>query len=195
MPYSAQADDRAAMAARSALALDYERIRKESERICAPLETEDYCIQTMPDVSPAKWHLAHTSWFFETFVLMPFQKNYRCFDPAYDHLFNSYYLTHGQPFSRPARGLLSRPTVSEIIRYRAAVDEAMKSLLAHVTDTHWPQVEQLVILGLNHEQQHQELMLTDLKHVFAMNPMRPVYRKLALPPSRQLPEMFWLTVD
>ena len=174
---------------------DYQRIRKDSELICAPLETDDYCVQTMPDVSPAKWHLAHTSWFFETFVLLPFLDNYRCFEPLYDHLFNSYYITHGQPFSRPARGLLSRPTVKQIYRYRAAVDEAMQTLLANAAETSRPQIEQLVTLGLNHEQQHQELMLTDLKHVFAQNPMRPRYRELALPPPRPSSEISWLAVD
>lgn len=174
---------------------DYQRIRRHTEQICAPLEIEDYGIQTMPDVSPAKWHLAHTSWFFETFILLPFLNKYRCFDSHYDHLFNSYYLTHGQPFSRPSRGLLSRPTVNRVYSYRAAVDEAVQSLLANATETRGSQIEQLVILGLNHEQQHQELMLTDLKHVFAQNPMRPRYRELALPPSRPSPEISWRTVD
>mgnify|MGYP003573173569 FL=1 len=127
MPSSLQLEERTASTTNTLL-LNYERIRKESERICAPLEIDDYCIQTIPDVSPAKWHLAHTSWFFETFLLLPFAKNHRCYNQAFDHLFNSYYLTHGQPFSRPARGLLSRPTVAEIYRYREAVDEAVNSL-------------------------------------------------------------------
>ena len=153
MPALAQPD---VQSARRTLVDDYQRIRKDSEQICAPLKTDDYCVQTMPDVSPAKWHLAHTSWFFETFILLPFLDNYRCFDSYYDHLFNSYYITHGQPFSRPARGLLSRPTVEQIYRYRAAVDEAMQTLLANAAVTSRPQIEQLVILGLNHEQQHQE---------------------------------------
>lgn len=194
MPSSLQLEERTASTA-DTLLLDYERIRKDSEHICAPLETEDYCIQTMPDVSPAKWHLAHTSWFFETFLLLPFAENYRCYNPAFDYLFNSYYLTHGQPFPRPARGLLSRPTVAEIHQYRAAVDEAMLEFITTATEMQWQKAEPLIVLGLNHEQQHQELMLTDLKHVFAQNPLHPKYRDLPPPPSHQAPGISWLTVD
>ena len=145
----------------------------------------------MPDVSPAKWHLAHTSWFFETFLLIPHLKNYRCYDPVYDHLFNSYYLTHGTPFSRPERGLLSRPTVEEIYRYRAAVDEAMLKLIASAGDSDRAAIEQLVVLGLNHEQQHQELLLTDIKHVFAQNPLRPRYRELPTALANQAGATAW----
>ncbi len=195
MPSTSQLAEHGVAAARESLILQYERIRKDSELVCAPLETEDYCIQTMPDVSPAKWHLAHTCWFFETFVLIPFQPGYRCFHPAYDHLFNSYYVTHSQPYSRPARGLLSRPTVAEIYRYRAAIDEAMYMLISGIKQSLWPQVESLIVLGLNHEQQHQELMLTDLKHVFAHNPMRPHYRELPVPPQQAKADISWLPVD
>ncbi len=187
--------DDQAVSTRSVLILKFEQIRKDSESICAPLETEDYCIQTMADVSPAKWHLAHTSWFFETFLLLPFQKNYRCFNSAYDHLFNSYYLTHSQPFSRPTRGLLSRPTVAEIMQYRAAVDEAMIELISNAAGEQWREIEPLIILGLNHEQQHQELMLTDLKHIFAQNPLRPRYRDLPPPPGQQSADLTWLPLD
>jgi len=195
MPSSLQLEEPAASPTVNSLLLNYERIRKESELICAPLETEDYCIQTMPDVSPAKWHLAHTSWFFETFLLLPFAKNYRCYNPAFDYLFNSYYLTHGQPFSRPARGLLSRPTVAEIYQYRATVDEAMLELIATSAEMQWQEVEPLIVLGLNHEQQHQELMLTDLKHVFAQNPLRPQYRDLSLPHPHHVSDISWINVD
>jgi ergothioneine biosynthesis protein EgtB len=149
----------------------------------------------MADVSPAKWHLAHTSWFFETFLLVPMQKQYRCFNPAFDHLFNSYYLTHSQPYSRPARGLLSRPTVTEIYQYRAAVDEAMTGLINGAGDKQWQTIEAWTVLGLNHEQQHQELMLADLKHVFAQNPLRPRYRELASPPAHSAVEPSWMPVD
>lgn len=193
MPSSLQLEEQTASSSANPLLFKYQQIRKESELICAPLETEDYCIQTMPDVSPAKWHLAHTSWFFETFLLLPFAKNYRCYNPAFDHLFNSYYLTHGQPFSRPARGLLSRPTVAEIYQYRAAVDEAMLELIATATEIQCQEIEPLIVLGLNHEQQHQELMLTDLKHVFAQNPLRPQYRELSPPPVHQAPDISWLS--
>ena len=188
-------DELTASTTGNTLVLNYEQIRKDSELICAPLETEDYCIQTMPDVSPAKWHLAHTSWFFETFLLLPFVKNYHCFNPAYDHLFNSYYLTHGQPFSRPARGLLSRPGVAEIYRYRAAVDEAMVELITKASEKRWQEIEPLIVLGLNHEQQHQELMLTDLKHVFAQNPLHPRYRDLSPPRPHAVADISWISID
>ncbi len=153
----------------------YMTVRGESLSICAPLETEDYCIQTMPDVSPPKWHLAHTTWFFETFLLARFIKNYQVFHPAYDHLFNSYYLTHGQPFLRPQRGFLSRPTVREILTYREAVDAAMQKLLLSLDAQHYRECEFLLMLGLNHEQQHQELIYTDIKHIFSHNPLKPAY--------------------
>src|SRR5690606_37943427 len=104
----------------------YREVRDATEALCAPLAIEDYCIQSMPDVSPAKWHLAHTTWFFETFILLPCAPGYRAFDPRFDHLFNSYYQTVGSPFPRARRGLLSRPTVEEVRRYRAYVDRAME---------------------------------------------------------------------
>ncbi len=195
MPSSLLLDELTASTTGNTLILNYEQIRKDSELICAPLETEDYCIQTMPDVSPAKWHLAHTSWFFETFLLLPFVKNYHRFNPAYDHLFNSYYLTHGQPFSRPARGLLSRPTVAEIYRYRAAVDEAIVELITEASEKRWQEIEPLIVLGLNHEQQHQELMLTDLKHIFAQNPLHPRYRDLSPPRPHAVADISWISVD
>jgi len=157
------------------LAADYRAVRELSRTLCAPLCTEDYCIQTMADVSPPKWHLAHTSWFFEQFVLLPYQPGYRVFHPRYDYLFNSYYVTHGTPYPRPQRGLLSRPTVDEIYRYRDHVDAAMAALLAQVPAAHEDDVFGRTRLGLNHEQQHQELLLTDIKHIFAHNPLRPAY--------------------
>jgi ergothioneine biosynthesis protein EgtB len=169
----------------------YRRVRGDSEAICRPLEIEDYCIQTMPDVSPAKWHLAHTSWFFEVFLLSRYRPGYTPFHPAYDHLFNSYYLTHGQPYSRPRRGLLARPTVAEIYRYRAAVDDSMQTLMTNLPEGDWEQLRRLLVLGLNHEQQHQELLLTDLKHVFAHNPLRPLYRELPEPPEQAAPALEW----
>ncbi|UCB53823.1 MAG: ergothioneine biosynthesis protein EgtB [Thiotrichales bacterium] len=194
MSSNLQLDEQTASTQRESLRLDYQRIRKDSADICAPLQTEDYCIQTMPDVSPAKWHLAHTSWFFETFLLVPLAKDYRCFDPAYDHLFNSYYLTHGTPFARPARGLLSRPTVAEVYQYRAAIDEAMQALFANLSEQGWEKAAPLITLGLNHEQQHQELMLTDLKHVFAHNPLRPRYRDLPVANNNDVEPLSWLPV-
>jgi len=170
----------------------YAQIRHESERLCEPLETEDYVIQTMPDVSPPKWHLAHTSWFFETFILCRFVPRYASFDPAYDHLFNSYYLTHGQPHPRPQRGLLSRPTVQQILHYRAAVDEQMLRLIGEAPEAQWPLLDDLVELGLNHEQQHQELLLTDIKHILGHNPLRPIYRPQPDRRTQQASPLRWV---
>jgi ergothioneine biosynthesis protein EgtB len=156
----------------------YREVRDATEALCAPLAIEDYCIQSMPDVSPAKWHLAHTTWFFETFILLPCAPGYRAFDPRFDHLFNSYYQTVGSPFPRARRGLLSRPTVEEVRRYRAYVDRAMEDLLGQCPPAQAATVSARVELGLHHEQQHQELLLTDIKHVFSINPLKPAYRPL-----------------
>ena len=158
----------------------YERVRATTLKICEPLEAEDYVVQSMPDVSPAKWHLAHTTWFYEAFILKPHVADYRLFDERFHYLFNSYYQTVGPMHERPARGLLSRPTVAEVRSYRAYVDEQMTALLASRNDS---TLRSLVTLGLNHEQQHQELMFTDLKHVFSVNPLQPAYREAALPRS------------
>lgn len=152
----------------------YARIRATSLAICEPLQTEDYVVQSMPDTSPAKWHLAHTSWFFEQFILKPHIRNYRPFDPSFDYLFNSYYQTLGSMHQRPQRGMLTRPTVAEVKRYRAHVDEHVQSLLASNDEN--DKLNELATLGLNHEQQHQELLFTDLKHLFWSNPLRPAYR-------------------
>ena len=156
----------------------FRRIRQASEDLCAPLEIEDYGVQTMPDVSPPKWHLAHTSWFFETFLLKPYLHGYREFHLNYVRLFNSYYEQVSEYHPRPLRGLLSRPTVKQVYAYRAYVDEAMQQLLSQTAHPEWMNIESRSIIGLNHEQQHQELLLTDIKHIFACNPLRPVYRDL-----------------
>ena len=160
----------------------YQRVRRLSEDLCKPLVSEDYVIQTMPDVSPPKWHLAHSSWFFEHFILRSRLKDYRPFHPAYGYLFNSYYETVGQFWPRAQRGLLSRPTVAEVYAYRHHVDAGMERLVARVGAREWAAITPLLELGINHEQQHQELLLTDLKHIFATNPLRPAYRQ-ANPPS------------
>jgi ergothioneine biosynthesis protein EgtB len=148
----------------------YVAIREASARLAAPLSAEDCTIQSMPDASPVKWHLAHTTWFFETFVLAPHQRGYRVFDPEYGYLFNSYYNAIGARHPRPERGMLSRPSLDEVLAYRRHVDEAM---LAGVP----AQAHELVELGLQHEQQHQELILTDVKHLLSRNPLRPAYQK------------------
>jgi ergothioneine biosynthesis protein EgtB len=154
----------------------YRRVRRQSETLCEPLAVEDYVVQTMSDVSPPKWHLAHASWFFETFVLSPYVSNYRSFDPRFHPLFNSYYQGVGAPFPRTQRGLLSRPTVADIYHYRRHVDEAMRELMAHLDDRdESPRIRALIELGLHHEQQHQELLLTDIKHILGNNPLVPAY--------------------
>ena len=168
------------------LAGRFAEVRARTLALCAGLEPEDYVVQSMPDVSPAKWHLAHTTWFFEHFVLEQHREGYRCFDGAYHHLFNSYYYSAGQMFPRPRRGLLSRPLVKEIRRYRDHVDEEVQRLLQQNGE---PEIRQLVTLGLHHEQQHQELMLTDIKHVFSCNPLLPaVNDSLRSPPRGHPPE-------
>jgi ergothioneine biosynthesis protein EgtB len=156
----------------SQLAEIYRSIRQQSLALCLPLEVEDYQIQPMADASPPKWHLAHVTWFFETFLLKPFSKNYRVFDPSFEMLFNSYYNGVGKPFSRADRGFLSRPTLERIFEYRRYVDEKMLELLqTSMTDDLGFRIQ----LGLNHEQQHQELILTDIKYNLGHNPLRPVY--------------------
>ncbi|MEM8603738.1 MAG: DinB family protein, partial [Cyanobacteria bacterium P01_H01_bin.121] len=152
----------------------YIDVRAWSDRICQPLAIEDYVIQTMPDVSPPKWHLAHTTWFFETFLLQPYLPGYDVFHPRYGYLFNSYYEAVGDRHPRPERGLLARPTVAEIERYRGYVDQAMQALIKEQGED--PAIAALITLGLHHEQQHQELLVTDIKHIFANNPLYPTYR-------------------
>ena len=145
----------------------YDAVRLLTEKLCLPLVIEDFVVQSMPDVSPTKWHLAHTSWFFETFILKPHATGYTEFDGHFGYLFNSYYNTIGDRHCRQNRGQLSRPTVDEVYAYRAHVDEHMRKLLRAAVDTDLMDVLQpLVEIGLHHEQQHQELMLTDIKHVF-----------------------------
>lgn len=161
------ASARVKAAAISPVAEQYRAVRAYTERLCDPLQTEDYVVSSMPDVSPTKWHLAHTSWFFETFVLAPNDPSYVPLNPKYAFLFNSYYVQAGERHCRAQRGLVTRPTVQEVYAYRRHVDDDMLRLLEQLDDT------QTVTLGLHHEQQHQELMLTDIKHVFWTNPMRP----------------------
>jgi len=150
----------------------YRAVRAHSERLTAPLSPEDCQVQSMSDASPAKWHLGHTSWFFETFLLVGQLDDYRRFDPAYEVLFNSYYVGVGDRHPRPERGLLSRPSLDEIRAYRAHVDDGMGKLIGREFDQG---VSDLIELGLQHEQQHQELILMDIKHVLASNPTDPIY--------------------
>lgn len=161
---------------RNALTEHYRRVRRMSEVLAHPLKPDDYGLQAMAEVSPAKWHLAHTSWFFETFLLAPFLPHYRAFHPQFGDLFNSYYNEVGAPFPRPRRALLSRPTTEEVYRYRAHIDAAIISLLTTVEEDHWREVESRTTLGCHHEEQHQELFLTDILYNFSHNPVRPAYR-------------------
>lgn len=168
-------------------------IRKFSEELTKPLEIEDYVIQSMPDVSPTKWHLAHTSWFFETFVLSEINPNYRSPHPQFNFLFNSYYVQVGERHCRPKRGLISRPTVEDVLRYRRHVDQNILEFLEIANEEQLGRVASFIELGLHHEQQHQELMLTDIKHVFSENPLRPVYSPRKRNRSNQpLEAMDWL---
>jgi ergothioneine biosynthesis protein EgtB len=151
----------------------FTRVRAQTERLAAPLSAEDCCVQSMPDASPTKWHLAHTSWFFETFVLERALPGYRVFHPEFRVLFNSYYNAVGEQHPRPQRGLLTRPSLDAVLAYRAHVDRCVLEVLAK-NDA--GEVAAVIELGLHHEQQHQELLLTDVKHLLAANPLRPAYR-------------------
>lgn len=162
----------------------FTRTRRASQLIAAPLSAEDAAAQSMPDASPVKWHLAHTSWFFEVFVLSACPE-YRVFDERFSELFNSYYQTLGVPFERRARGLLTRPSLSQVLAYRQHVDHAIESALRN--DRLSAALVKIVELGIHHEQQHQELMLTDIKHLFFRNPLKPAYRDTRLSPGRDEP--------
>jgi len=153
-------------------------VRSRTESMCAPLEIEDYCIQAIAEVSPPKWHLAHTTWFFETFILLPFAPGYHFFHEAYAYLFNSYYETAGTFSPRPQRGLLSRPTVADIYRYRHHVDNALQVLLENLPQQAGPDILARVALGIEHEIQHQELLLMDVKYNFSINPLKPAYHDM-----------------
>jgi ergothioneine biosynthesis protein EgtB len=154
------------------LAAHYRSVRAQSLALSAPLSEADCQVQSMPDASPIKWHLAHVTWFFETFVLEHHENNFKPYDPAFRVLFNSYYNGVGEQHPRSQRGLVTRPTLAQVMAYRRAVDERVAALLA---GSHGPEVESLVALGLQHEQQHQELMLTDLLHLLSCNPLAPAY--------------------
>jgi ergothioneine biosynthesis protein EgtB len=163
----------------------YSSVRQYTEKLCEPLETEDYIPQPIVDVSPPKWNIAHTTWFFEEMILKKFVPGYRVFDEQFGFLFNSYYNSIGDRTARDHRGALSRPTVKRVFEYRKYVDEKMLELLPGPSVS--SAVRDLVVLGLNHEQQHQELFLTDLKYTFSLNPLFPVYREGFSPVDRKEP--------
>jgi ergothioneine biosynthesis protein EgtB len=165
----------------------YSDVRTLSAAIAEPLSAEDQCVQPMPDASPTKWHLAHTTWFFERMILSR-DPNYEPFDARYDAIFNSYYLGIGTPFARANRGLLTRPGLAEVYAYRAHVDDAMLKMLPHAG----PEKRALTTLGLHHEQQHQELMLTDIKYTLSCNPFLPAMRPGHPVPLASVPALDWI---
>ncbi|MES9833340.1 MAG: ergothioneine biosynthesis protein EgtB [Candidatus Thiodiazotropha sp. DIVDIV] len=176
---------------REVLISEYRRVRCYTETLCSPLSVDDYQIQSIVQTSPPKWHMAHVTWFFETFVLPHFNRHYQAFNASFDYLFNSYYYTHGQMHPRAHRGLLSRPTVEEVYLYRKHVDAAMAQLMAEIEGSQWKALAFRVILGLNHEEQHQELLLMDIKHNFSVNPLFPAYREDLPPTVGEVRDMGW----
>ena len=168
----------------------YQRVRAVTADLCRSLASEDMVVQSMPDASPAKWHLAHTTWFFEHFLLTSHDNSYRPFNRDFNYLFNSYYRTVGAMHPRPERGLLSRPVAAEVMRYRTYADEYMLGLIEkHAADKAFAF---LVTLGLHHEQQHQELILTDILHLFSLSPLKPAWRDLPPPPVASAPPLQYL---
>jgi ergothioneine biosynthesis protein EgtB len=166
----------------------YAAVRAQSEQLCAHLPPDDFGLQAVPETSPLKWHLAHVSWFFDTFILKEFADDYAPFDASFEELFNSYYNGIGNPYPRPQRHLLSRPTLERVYAYRRHVDAAMQALLEKAEPEN--EIVRRTTLGLHHEQQHQELMLTDLKYNLALNPLFPAYDEAELKPLEPLPLQF-----
>ncbi len=155
----------------------FNQTREQTENLCLPLHKEDYVPQPITDVSPPKWHLAHTSWFFEAFILREFMPDYEDFHPLYNFLFNSYYQNVGDQWDRQQRGFLSRPTTDDVYRFRKAINERMEQAFEQVHESQWESFKELVILGCNHEQQHQELLATDIKYILSMSPVFSAYTR------------------
>lgn len=170
-------------------------VRNTTTKLTDPLETEDYVVQAMDNTSPAKWHLAHVSWFFETFVLDKADRDYESLHPQYSYIFNSYYLQTGKPHDRSKRGLLSRPTVGEVFEYRDYVDKEILGFLEDATEDQLEEYGPVIEIGIHHEQQHQELLLTDLKYMFAQNPLYPAYTSTPTPDHTSVPELNWIAFD
>jgi ergothioneine biosynthesis protein EgtB len=173
------AQKRSAGASSANLLARFHQVRDFTTNLCADLAPEDCVVQSMPEVSPAKWHLAHTTWFFETFLLKKWSSGYQPVVPEYGYLFNSYYNAAGDMHRRDLRGLISRPTLEETLRYRASINTAVDDLVSGADEKLYAEIEPILTLGIHHEQQHQELLITDIKHVFAQNPLYPVFRKRA----------------
>ncbi len=173
----------------------FSRVRGYSLALTQPLSEEDCCAQSMPDASPVKWHLAHTTWFFETFILEKFEPAFRPFHPAFRMLFNSYYNGVGDKHVRAHRGLLTRPSFAEVLEYRRAVDARIESLLMQAGSSACEEIARLVELGMQHEQQHQELLLTDVKHLLFMNPMKPAMLGEELPKAAPELPLSWIDYE
>src|SRR3984893_1656021 len=184
--------EEACRAERHAAIERFEAVRHETESLTVNLTAEDQSIQSMPDVSPKKWHLGHTTWFFETFLGARFDRDSRVFDPVFGYLFNSYYEAVGPRHPRPERGLLSRPTVDIVMAYRDHVSTAMVRLIEPVAHPEWNAAAALLELGIQHEQQHQELILIDIKHVFSVNPLLPAYQAPQLQVQAPARPLAWL---
>ncbi|MDJ0933850.1 MAG: ergothioneine biosynthesis protein EgtB [Kiloniellales bacterium] len=182
-------------AGRAPLMARFRALRRRSEDLTAGLTPEDQVVQSMEDASPTKWHLAHTSWFFEEFILTKFDPGYRAFDTDYFFLFNSYYEGAGPRHARPRRGLLTRPSVAEVARYRDHVTAAVETLAAETSPADWQAIASLIELGIHHEQQHQELLLTDLLHAFSCNPLKPAYRPYRPAAVGKATELEWAHFD
>ena len=176
---------------RTELRRSFQEVRDRTMSLCETLEIEDYVPQSMPDASPLKWHLAHTTWFLETFVVARLHGS-KPISSEYAYLFNSYYNALGERIARDQRGLMTRPTVAEVERYRGLVDEQIINAIEDVDDVLFNQLQTLITLGLHHEQQHQELILTDLKHLFSLNPSRPVYREARLAARSSVTPPAWI---
>lgn len=170
-------------------------VRAFSLYVCEPLETEDFVIQASEFASPTKWHLAHTSWFFETFVLEKFQDDFESLHPQYAYFFNSYYLQTGVPFTRAKRGVLSRPTVKEVFEYRRYVNQELEKFIESASEEIWEEAAKVVEIGIHHEQQHQELILTDLKYMLGQNPLLPVYREAEHVPVSDVGPINWVPFE
>lgn len=169
----------------NALCGHYHEVRNQTVAICDPLQEEDYVVQPIVDVSPPKWHLGHTTWFFEAFILQQYMEDYQLYDPDFLYVFNSYYESKGDRVVRSNRGNLSRPGVAAVMAYRRHVDEAMNHLLNNLDDKNAGTIYYLLELGINHEQQHQELLITDIKYILGNNPLLPVYKPASLPEKSQ----------
>jgi ergothioneine biosynthesis protein EgtB len=170
-------------------------VRRQTERLAAPLSPEDQTVQSMPDCSPTKWHRAHITWFFETFILATHLDDFRPFHPDYGYLFNSYYEAVGARHPRPNRGMITRPSVDEVTAYRQAIDEAMVDLINRSSDAQLPHLAELVELGIHHERQHQELLLMDIKHLLSRNPMQPAYQDLSSLRSADVGDLGWIEFE